>query len=281
MFSPTKTTRVNWSIQDPTHRNFGIIRITDFGNDKETITKVAVAVYSLLKNELRDTFGIIFDVRTATGGLASAGDFIPQFFKEHIRTGNGTMRINGYVLDILRNTKIEKLQKWYAAYERTDFAEFYTDPVQFTSDRSANTIVPVYFKPVAVFTSRFCYSGCEVFVSNMKDNGIAQIFGEHKRTGGSGSVAVSYNSFLNKVSPKLFPALPFVQEMPLAAPDFSISWQKFNRIIDSEIEDNGVVCDHLIPPSNYDILHPASWISQFYRIAKRLIPDNALRRPIH
>lgn len=108
-----------------------------------------------------------------------------------------------------------------------------------------------YLKPVGVFTNGRCYSACEIFAANMKDNKIATIFGEDSTTGGGGANAVQYSYFQDMSS--YFPDVPFKNEMPLAALDFSLAWIQMIRINGQIIEDTGIKSDYIVRPTLSDI----------------------------
>lgn len=268
---------VEWSIYEPERRKLGVIKLKTFGDEHNNATEITLAIRDLLQRELADTNAIVFDVRTNSGGpLGYAAELIPQLFAPNeILPDGGRLVVHPINAEILANSRSGELRKWHRAYRLAGTSDRYSPMVRFTEISEANYLGRVYNKPVGVFTSINCYGACEVFGRTMGFDSLegmhagAQIFGEDSFTGGILTNSADYNTFLSVKSPKNFPALPFIEQMPLAAPNFKVGWQQYGR----NWEYFGVRIRRLIKPTVDDIRNPNEWSSQFDRIAAELLPE--------
>lgn len=268
----TNNAHIFWAIYKPFSKNLGIIFLDSFipvGIDWQTPLKV---IRGLLNNELRYTNAVLIDVRINTGGLHTIADTIPQLFGMNINTTSARVLVNDINRDILLNPKYKRTDEWTDAYLATSPHDTYTPYVRLTDPYDANFMGQAYVKPVGVFTTGKCYSACDLFVANMKDNNLAIIFGEDGRTGGGGADAVDY-ALLSIQRPDYFPAIPFKQSMPLAAQDITVGYRESVRINGLPIEDLGIESDYIIRPSVDDLDPHLISSTQFDRIADILIEE--------
>lgn len=276
-FISSANANVKWAIFEPLTYKVGVITLKTFGEQSTDALQIASTVRDLLTGQLAETNSILFDVRSTSGGqLQSAAHLIPQFFtRRPVTPGGAVVSVNPMNYDIFFNSThhTDEFKRWAAAYNQTDPKDLFTPIIKFPSPIDANRLRPVYQKPVGIFTSIKCYGACEVFATSMRIYAAAQVFGEDGTTGGMSTNPVYYNSFLNQKSPKYFPTLAFANEMPLAAPNFKIGWQRFFKSSQTFEETSGLISQLIILPSLNDILHPNQWSSQFYRIARILLPD--------
>lgn len=266
---PISNPSVEWAIFEPERSNLGVITLNTFGENKRESNFIVLAIRALLRQQLANTSAVVFDVRSnPAGSLGSAANLIPQLVSEHtIETSGGTVKVHPYNQQILAATP--DLEAWALAYSHAGPNDYYAPEVKFTEERAANMLGQVYEKPVGVFTSSKCSGACELFVATMDLNGVAFVFGENGCTGQTPTQAVDYNSFLrHRLSNGL--DLPYAAQMPLAAPNFKISWQMFGQ---SWGYIRGSRSEYVVKPSIDDILNPGVWSSQFRDIANELLED--------
>lgn len=267
-FNPAPNSNVEWAIFEPERTNMGVITFKTFGDENNNSNDIALAVRDLLQGELANTSAVVFDVRSnPPGSLASAAELIPQLVSSNfIHTSGGTLKVHPLNERMLMRQATGNLSKWARAYRRCMPGSYYAPEVKFTEQREANALSQVYRKPVGVFTSSNCYGACEVFAATMDTNRAAIIFGESRRTGANPTNSVDYNGFLHsKMGLRLI--LPYVTEMPLAAPNFKISWQRFGESWNY----HATRSRYIMKPILRDILNPSEWSSQFSRIAYHLV----------
>jgi hypothetical protein len=134
----------------------GYIYYSSFAKDvsAEQITAVI--------NEMKDTKGLIIDVRDNTGGNTANAD---RFF---------SCFINSPAL-----VKYEKIKKGPGHDNFYDPQPHYVSPASVT-----------YSKPVAVLTNRKCFSACNDFILYMSQLENVRLFGD--QTGGGGSIPNQY-----------------------------------------------------------------------------------------
>ena len=219
--------------------------------------------------QLRNTNSLIIDVRDNPGGLINLADYIPQLFGTNIEPVKGTFRVSR-INDVLIKNTFSKHDKWFQSYFGRRWFSKYSSPLEFSSKRYVNYVGQAYIKPVGVLLNARCFSSCDIFAANMKDNGIATLFGEDSTTGGGGANVVSYNEFLNIKGGDLFTALPYSTRQ--GAQDITVSWRQVSRVKQAQgklIEDFGVEVDQLVLPVIEDFLNSDS-NSQYQLIAQNL-----------
>ncbi len=246
-----KTVRNAWG-------NFGVIRITMFQADGNvTIDSV---VRGLVQKELKDTDGLIFDVRGNPGGWLNEGEMLLQYFSaKKIETLDFQLRTTQANLAFLKTTWPE--DEFSGLLEKAKAAGLpYSYLGKITSVADANSTGRIYNKPVAVLTDGGCYSTCDAFSAGMQDAGLAELWSADERTGGGGANVIHQNEFLawSNANPPLdengkhlFVKLPGGQDMKIA-------WRRAVRIgphAGQLIEDAGVVVEHRLRPSQNDLAH--------------------------
>lgn len=265
---------VEWSIYEPETINMGVITIKTFGNATNA-HQIATKIRQILTNQLSNTSAVVFDVRSVSGGMPSAVDLIPQFFKNNVVTGGSKIRAHPTNNHLVMHANHVNMTKWQIALVQSNpNVDIYTPLVKYLEDQDANRLGPVYYKPVGVFKDQNCVDACELFAAVMKDNNIATIFGVSQVPAKAASNYFDYNSFLNAENPTTYPSLPLTDRLPsFAAPNFRFAWQKFVRPNGNAIEPEGVARDVIVDPSMNDIVNPTIISSQFYRIAQNLLPQ--------
>ena len=220
--------------------------------------------------QLKDTNGLLIDVRDNPGGLINLADYIPQLFGSNIESVKGNFKVNSINNALVKNT-FSKSDIWFNSYYKRKWFSKFSSPVEFTSKRYVNYVGQAYIKPVAVLVNARCFSSCDIFAANMKDNGVALVFGEDESTGGGGANVVGYNNFLNEKGSETFPRMPF-SNLP-SAQDITVAWRQVSRVkksLGKLIEDYGVEVDQVVKPRTLDFVDGKS-NSQYDYIAKKLL----------
>lgn len=262
---PTDSSIIQWAIYKPESKNLGIIFLESFEFSRNPVE----IIQRLLKNELKDTNALIFDVRWNGGGSIEMADKIPQLFSSApIRTASARLLANDINRDILLKSQYGQIDRWGQSLQMTKKGDTFTPLLHYTEEEDANRLGQAYVRPVGVFVNGACYSACELFAANMKDNKVATIFGEDAFTGGGGSNPVDYNSFLNGHRPDYFPSLPWP-----SLQNFKVSWKQTVRIDGTLLEDLGVASDHIIRPTIADLQQGSESFTQYDRIANTLIRE--------
>lgn len=268
--NPTAHRYVRWAIHTRRNRTLGVITITNFGETMDDAHAITESVRALLLGGLSNTDSIVFDVRSASGSSRSAAaDFIPQMFSPTVHLGGIRVRFSG-LSERLLNVEDDRLESWRRiSHPGTTYQDYvrFIQPIDLGRRWS-----PVYHNAVALMISGNCRGACDVFVANMKDNNIGIVFGEDVATAGVGSEAVDYNSFLNPHVPDYFTALPYANQMPLAAPNIKVAWKQYIRLTGSIIEGKGIEVYMFIPPTSRDIMNPDTSFTQYDEIVDVIFP---------
>jgi hypothetical protein len=222
--------------------------------------------------QLKDTNSLLIDVRDNEGGLITLADYIPQLFGVNIAPITGRVLVNK-INDLLFQNTFPPDDPWLAEYTRARSTNStHTLPVAFTTNFEANYVGNAYIKPVGVFTNARCYSSCDIFTANMKDNNIAIVFGEDRVTGGGGANVVKYEGYLTEKGAEVFNELPYADRPN--SNDATVAWRQIVRVTNSSrklIEDYGVNTDYLVRPKVQDLIPNSGSNSQYDFIANELV----------
>ncbi|KAJ3225097.1 hypothetical protein HK099_007384 [Clydaea vesicula] len=247
-FKQTPDAVLGYNIYNFGKNKIGILQLASFIPNTGQNTFIQILI-SLLQNELSQTNALIIDVRNNGGGLVSLADFLPQIFGgKNIQP----MRFRALATPINGNI----LSNW------PDWAEAYQDAVakkqkytskllSFNSFEDANALGNYYHKPVGVWMNARCYSACDMFVANMKDNKVATIYGEDPQTGAGGANVIDL-SFLSAYAPAAF------QDSLPAGQTLRVAWRQAVRKNGKLIEDLGVEADVTIRPDPADFANTNS-----------------------
>lgn len=244
-----------WHINRPSFGNFGYIEISSFTPEVLSDDQTAIKIRDLLLNELKDTDGIVFDLRSNGGGQIPLAEKIIQLFSP---------REVEPLKYILRSTETN-----YVYYKKSDYQDAYTALLEtarslgtpftaagtISNKAEINDLGMVYFKPVAVFVNSKCYSACEVFAAQVQDHDVGTVFGEDKQTGGGGANYYTLNKILDEKNfqndPAPFMKLPKHQDIIFAFRQAVRVGKNAGKLIENE----GVVADRLSPMSHSDIFN--------------------------
>jgi hypothetical protein len=204
---------VDYAIYKPESKNLGVIFLKSFVPTDRNVGRIVSLISNLLTNELRNTRAVVFDIRDNGGGIITLAETIPQLFKEGIQPLQSRALNNAINREIFRSPAYGR-DNWTTAIEATPARNTYTNLVQFTPNSAANSLRPVYTKPVAIFNNAECYSSCDLFSAMFQDNQVGPVFGEDGRSGAGGANVVELGTFFNVVAPSRFPAFPFVNRLP-------------------------------------------------------------------
>jgi hypothetical protein len=182
--NPTEESLLKWGIYDKYGKNMGVIFIEEFQTSApEKIVPVVLMVRGLLVKELKNTKSLLFDIRGNPGGYVQLADLIPQFFGGNIEAPNYRAINSKINAVIFSNAELIVDSEWLNALNSAPAGSQFTDYVKFNSDYSINQMGMAWVKPVGVLTDANCYSACDLFAANMKDNSLATIYGEDGTTG--------------------------------------------------------------------------------------------------
>jgi C-terminal processing protease CtpA/Prc len=247
---------------------FGYILLTSFSPVVLTVDQTVDEFARILRDELKDTAGLIIDVRDNGGGQIGLADQLPQLLSANQVVSNGFRFINTDTNAMLVHGPQFEGTVWQTLIDdvRGTSARF-TATAPMTDELVTNSRTQVYFKPVAVLTNAKCFSSCDMFTASMQDNGLAQIWGEDFTTGAGGANVITdatFRSFLPDGPNNPFPVLPNGQVMRDA-------WRQTVRVgshAGQLIEDYGVLRDQDGTKTMNDVLHPSA--SQLGRITTAL-----------
>ena len=244
-----------WHINSPAFGNFGYIELTTFNPEVLSNDETVIKIRNLLLNELRDTDGLVIDLRDNQGGQIPFAEKIVQLFspKEVLP-----------LQYILKNSEAN-----YVYFSKSDIEDPFTALLEtarrfgtsFTSSYSIsekeeiNDLGQAYFKPVAVFVNSKCYSSCEVLAAQFQDHEVGTIFGEDLQTGGGGANVYYLDKILEEEFAQTDPA-PFAK-LP-GEQNIQFSFRQAIRVgknAGSLIENVGVRVDRISPMNLTDIFN--------------------------
>jgi hypothetical protein len=236
------------------HGTFGYMLFSSF---QPTLSTPAMTdeFARILRDEMKDTTGLIIDVRDNPGGYINLADALPQLFSANPVGVNGFRFINTDLNATIVNTQSFQGSEWQTIVNEVHGTNArYTRTAQFTTDASANSRTQVYFKPVAVLTNGNCFSSCDMFSASMQDNALAKLWGEDATTG-AGGANVETDSYFRGLIPagqnNPFSPLPGGQIMRVA-------WRQAVRVgmhAGELIEDFGVARDENALKTSDDVLN--------------------------
>jgi len=266
---PTKTTGLrvlqqgdsadpilSWSINKNEFGNYGYIYLSSFTPEVLTIDQVVEELKTiLLQDEMKQTNGLVFDMRGNGGGQLPLAEKIIQFF--------GPKRIQPELLYLKNspanlyylNTLFPNDPFTGLINEAEASGQAFTKLLPMTREDRINDLGQFYFKPMAVFTDATCYSACETFSAMIQDYQIGTIFGEESTTGGGGANTFGLNALLGDFEDRTdlgpFHKLPYGQNMTFA-------WREgvrggINK--GGRIENTGVKADQISYPSMSDLFN--------------------------
>ncbi|MDK1286479.1 S41 family peptidase [Pseudoalteromonas umbrosa] len=267
--NPSADPEVSWAIREVDGQQVGYIKLDRFRVVGEIDNSLRI-LSELLTDELADTDALVFDVRDNPGGYITYADRLVQLFTPKLAKPTELKFINTKLnYDILHNTIFSTFgpqwQKVLADVTGTNAR--YTDTASYITVAQNNEFGQSYYKPVGVWSDARTYSSGDVFTCSVQDNGVAKVYGEHKRTGAGGANVMRHSVFSQYVGAPYFEALPYGQEM-------TVSWRQMIRHGHNKnaiIEDFGCVADKHVPKTLESIKD--SGLGNFETIARDLLSE--------
>lgn len=251
-FDQTGESTLYWQINKTKFGNFGYIELMSFNPIDLTVNEVILKVKSLLQNELKNTDGLMIDLRGNTGGqLHLAERMIQLFSPREIQPHNFILRNSEANTLYMALTPMDRFTKALEEAQRTNSP--FTKGLPISTTEEVNDLGQVYFKPVAVYVDSNCYSACDTFAAHVQDHKVATVFGEDQTTGGGGANVFSLDEVLEDfeqygVDSGPFKKLPNGQNITFAFRQTSRTGANFGKLI----EDAGVKADRISAPSMSD-----------------------------
>ncbi|WP_440056329.1 S41 family peptidase (plasmid) [Pseudoalteromonas sp. T1lg65] len=254
---------VTWNKVEVDGKKVGYLRIASFSPRAGRNTAIG-SIIDALDLHLADTDALVVDVRDNPGGDIIYADFLLQLFTAKPVTPSHARFTNTELNQNLLNTGLMTSQWQEVLSDAAGTNSQYTKITNYLPNSYANVLGQAYYKPVGVWSNAKTYSAGDLFTCGMQDNGIAKVYGQHKRTGAGGANVMNHNVFVQNVGAP-FEALPYGQGM-------RVSWRQSVRTghhINSLIEDYGCVADHVVSYNLEDILNGDQ--EDFTTIARSLL----------
>lgn len=194
-FDQTGESTLYWQINKTKFGNFGYIELMSFNPVDVSANEVVIKVKNLLQNELKNTDGLMIDLRSNSGGLLSLSEKLIQLFTpREIQPHNYILRNSEANAIYMALTPMDRFTK--ILEEAQQSGSPFTKKISLDTFEEINDIGQVYFKPVAVYVDAHCYSACDTFAAQVQDHNAATVFGEDQTTGGGGANVFSLNEIL-------------------------------------------------------------------------------------
>jgi C-terminal processing protease CtpA/Prc len=253
-----------WKILKNEHGSFGYIEIPTF--DTELPDYWVERFKIIVRDELKDTDGLILDIRFNGGGNSSLAEKMIQLFTpKYIKPQLETLKATAPNLHFLQASN-PKDPFTLATIEAQKNGQMFTKPLPMNNEAQMNAIGQFYFKPIAVFTDGYCYSSCDMLSAHMQDFGAATIFGERESTGGGGGNVFTLSSFMGYMNGNHgpFKELPYGQNFYFAFRQTTRSGKNAGKLI----ENVGVKADIINFPTMEDLMNFD--IPQILKMSKHL-----------
>lgn len=254
-FDQTGETTLYWQINKTKYGNFAYVELLSFNPIDLTVNQVVTKVKNLLLNELKDTDGLMFDLRGNTGGQLPLAERLIQLFSPRaIQPHTFILRNSEATQAFMALTPFDKFTKELDEAVRTGAP--FTKKLSIDSEEEVNDLGQVYFKPVAVYVDSNCYSACDTFAAHVQDHKVATVFGEDQTTGGGGANVFSLDEMLEDfaqygVDSAPFKKLPNNQNIIFAFRQTFRSGANLGKLI----ENAGVKVDRISSPHMTDLFN--------------------------
>ncbi|KAJ3084514.1 hypothetical protein HK102_000626 [Quaeritorhiza haematococci] len=245
---PTDDPSIFYTILQP--HNIGILRFETFNPTRLNSDDARNMVRDLLLNELKDTLGLVLDIRGNAGGsLVFAESLLQLFTHQKVKPAQFRTVVSDINKRIFNEGPLYKGGKWQQAINEAGPNDRYAPLVSMSTEISVNGQRQVYLKPVAILTNAECFSACESFAALWQDHGVGKIYGEEPQTGGGGAIVVDANG-LGMLLPDVFGKLPGDQNM-------MVGWRQMVRQGEKSagrlVEDFGVEADEVLRVETRDL----------------------------
>jgi hypothetical protein len=233
-----------WKVVTYKNKSMGYLKLTSF-EEYDLGPRSAFLIKKLLLNELKDTEGLLIDVRGNYGGQIPFAERFSSLFTE------GTPKVAPFYIKanpILLRSFEDSLEKNWLELLLTDHeSNKLIGPESITPLSSLNSYFKrSYFKPVSILTNSECFSSCDIFAGIMKDNNQVTIYGTSRSTFGGGA-----NFWRSSIFEKLL-NITFENNLSMR-----MTIRQSRRISDNSIiEDRGVPTDVYLPETVEDLKNP-------------------------
>lgn len=248
--NPSNEATISWGIVDDENGHFGYLRLESFSPYLGTMGAIN-EIIRLLTTELKDTEGLIIDVRDNGGGSLLYAEALPQLFMPYkAKAVKSRMMNTDFIHYLFNETYMHYLYnpEWKDAVNATPDDSMYTIPTPFFYDYEVNTVGQVYYKPVVVLNNAASYSATDVFSCVMRDN-YFPVLGEDYTTGAGGANVLTYSSIAEFIGAP-FAELPYNHDMR-----YSFSQVlRFGKNNGKVIEDYGCEPTKVVSPVVEDLL---------------------------
>lgn len=254
-FDQTGESTLYWQINKTKFGNFGYIELMSFDPIDVTVNEVVTKIKNLLQNELKNTDGLMIDLRGNTGGRLNLSESLIQLFSpREIQPHTFILRNSEANALFMALTPMDRFTK--ALEEAQRIGAPFTKRLSIDTKEEINDLGQVYFKPVAVYVDSNCYSACDTFAAHVQDHKVATVFGEDQTTGGGGANVFSLNEVLEDfeqygVDSGPFKKLPNGQNITFAFRQAFRSSANQGKLI----EDVGVTVDRLSSSNMTDLFN--------------------------
>lgn len=270
-FQKTDEPILQWKIINNEAGTFGVLKLDSFEPEKLSDTEFITLIRELLLRKLKDTDGLILDLRDNPGGYIYLGESMVQLFTpKDITPLNFTVKANASTRHFFEQ-KSNGSKFLAVVNDALSKNEKYSAALPLNTSESINRLGQVYYKPVAVFNNSLCYSTCDMISALVQDHGAGIIVGEDSTTGAGGANSYDLVSAYKSIKDKG----PF-ELLPENA-NFGFSWRQTVRVLKNQgkiLEDIGVISDYIVRPTVKDLV--AGSTEQYLKISKLLKQSRAV-----
>lgn len=236
-----------WKVIDYHGKKMGYIKLKSFNEAELGDVEGAEVVKNLLLKELKETDGLLFDVRGNYGGQIPFAEKVSALFT------NGKppsvpfyIKANNIFLRVFTEMNLGESIEWETLLRADHESNLIIGPGPVTTEEELSSFHQVYFKKVALLTNSECFSSCDVFAGVMKDNNHVTIYGTGRSTFGGGA--------------NVWDSVIFEQLLKVKLIDYMgmrMTIRQSRRLSDNSlIEDVGVATDIYLPETVDDITNP-------------------------
>lgn len=249
---------------------FGYIRIHTFEALQLTNTSGStrdtkfVEQFQALVAKLKDTRGLIIDVRDNGGGMSRASERCVQLVKQipndieparlYFRANNASFTLVQLKIPNVVGLGCNGMGEWVKSIgQAIDAKQMFSEAFTYTCRTEANNMGRIFPGPVIVVTSALSYSAAELFAGAFQDHG-GLILGVDETTGGGGA-GFRAHSELHQYFVAGGQTSPL---QPISKGGFTVAFRRSKRVgsgAGKEVEDAGIRCDFAYNMTRNDLLN--------------------------
>jgi hypothetical protein len=237
---------LSWKIISFQGKQMAYIKLKSF-EEYELGPRAAGLIRNLLLNELKNTDGLLFDLRGNYGGQIPFAEKLSALFTEGTaKQAPFYIRANTALLNYFETYGDSDDGDWLSLLRNDHESNKLIGPAGITSQSTLAYYKKVYDKTVAILINSECFSSCDIFAGIMKDNNKVTIYGTSKATFGGGA---------NVWPSEIFQDLLDIQFEHYLSMRMTV--RQSRRISDNSIiEDVGVPADVYLPETADDLINP-------------------------